>query len=437
MLEIIFIFFGFIFLIILIMGLVLYAKPFFNNLGNNMLSNDDKVEFYHALNHAKDDSSLLLDRLQKAELIDDELRSLINKKINHVLTPEEIDVSQQDNLRHLYTMALRIELKELGNLKRIGLISFYTYYDIKNTLRKARDNWLNSTDKPFLDEDSDQDTFFRTVESSIVRFLREKNWASNILSKYQYKRLSARVRRNIAGALMSKTVLNELDSLKDDYEPEQLKQVESVYEKRFLRRKQRIDDILSEYPEFYLRFETCLLAEIALVTAKNNANTAFDEGIIGSKVNSLIEKKVIDTINDLPKVEQPATKISVSSLIGKVPLLNGLPEPIIEKLADKVTVLQFLKDDVVIGEGEHGDALYIIHSGQINVYKNDEENSIAELYSGNFIGEKALLGEAVRSATAIAAVSSTLLRLSRSEVLDLATEEPELKRRLEEVSTVR
>lgn len=437
MFETIFIIFGLLFLIILLIGFVLYAKPFLNNLSNNMLSNDDKVEFYHALNHAKEDSLLLLDRLQQAELIDEELKSLINKKTNHVLTPEEIDVSKQDNLRHLFTKALRIELKELESLKKIGLISFYTYYEIKNTLRKARDNWLNSTDKPFLDEDNNQDTFFRSIEATIVRFLREKNWAAKILSKYQYKRLSARVKRNVAGALMSKAVLNELNYLKDDYEPEQLEQVKSVYEKRFLRRKQRIDDILAEYPEFYLRFETRLLAEIALVAAKNNANTAYDEGIIGSKVNSLIEKKVINAINDLPKVEQPVAKITVGNLIGKVPLLNGLPDSTIEKLSNKVTTLQFLKDDIVIGEGEHGDALYIIHSGQINVYKNDEANSVAELYSGNFIGEKALLGEPIRTATAIAAVSSTLLRISRAEVLELASEEPELKRRLEEVSTIR
>ena len=84
-----------------------------------------------------------------------------------------------------------------------------------------------------------------------------------------------------------------------------------------------------------------MLAEISLNAAKNNAYTAYHEGAIGSKVYSLIERRVFDAISDLPKVQQPLPKLTVSTLIGKVPLLNGLSEALIEKLAERVTVLQF------------------------------------------------------------------------------------------------
>ena len=100
--------------------------------------------------------------------------------------------------------------------------------------------------------------------------------------------------------------------------------------------------------------------------------------------------------------------------------------------------MTFLAGDKVIGEGEKGDSLYIITHGLVSVYKvGHKDEPIAELRDGDFFGEMALLGTQVRTANVESTKPTTLLRLSRKDVLSMADNEPELKERLEQISSAR
>ncbi len=121
-----------------------------------------------------------------------------------------------------------------------------------------------------------------------------------------------------------------------------------------------------------------------------------------------------------------------------VPLLNGLSNDLLERLSNHAKAMTFLSGDIVIGEGEKGDSLYIITHGLVSVYKNDhEDDPITEFRDGDFFGEMALLEAQVRTANVKAIKSTTLLRLTRKDVLSLADNEPELKARLEQISSAR
>ncbi len=76
----------------------------------------------------------------------------------------------------------------------------------------------------------------------------------------------------------------------------------------------------------------------------------------------------------------------------------------------------FSQGDVIVREGEKGDVFYLIESGSVNVFKKENgEEPLATLESGQFFGERALLSEDVRQATCIAASDVECLYLMRED----------------------
>ncbi|MEE8233583.1 MAG: cyclic nucleotide-binding domain-containing protein, partial [Gammaproteobacteria bacterium] len=62
---------------------------------------------------------------------------------------------------------------------------------------------------------------------------------------------------------------------------------------------------------------------------------------------------------------------------------------------------------------------------------------LTALKEGDFFGEMALLGDQVRTATVKIEEQTALLKLSRADILQLAENNPELKERLEEAKASR
>jgi len=82
--------------------------------------------------------------------------------------------------------------------------------------------------------------------------------------------------------------------------------------------------------------------------------------------------------------------------------------------------------EVVIREGDPGDALFVVASGKLDVVKGAAK--LRELGAGAVFGELALLDGAPRAATVIAASDAQLLRIPRAEFEALLDESPELAR---------
>jgi CRP/FNR family cyclic AMP-dependent transcriptional regulator len=80
--------------------------------------------------------------------------------------------------------------------------------------------------------------------------------------------------------------------------------------------------------------------------------------------------------------------------------------------------------DVLVAEGEPGDALYFIVAGQVAVKRGGR--LLAELGARDVFGEMALLDPGPRSATVEAKTDVTLLVLQRDDLDDLMRERPEV-----------
>ena len=429
-------------LLYLTLGVVMFTllvnattvKPLIQKLGIDKLTEDELSELKHGLTNARTRAETTLEKFNEIELISRSTQKLVQKRCEKVFESDAPIIDRKQNIRYLYTTALRLEEEELKHLYDIGLIQNYIYLDIKTTLQRDRETRLGSNlDSADHLQESKPGIFLR-IESSLIRWLREKDAVAGLLSRYQYIRFSQSLQRDIAGIITASYVLDGIKEHKE-HDIGQQEEVAAGYLHRMERRKERLKKVALEFPEFYQRFETRLFAKVALVSAQISAEDAFQHGEIGSKAFARIERRIKSALAELPPISNPAPKLEPSDLIGTVPLLNGLSQAVLERLAQQARAVTFLNNDIIIGEGERGDALYIITHGQVAVQHGND--TIAELRDGDFFGEMALLGDQLRTATVKAIIPSTLLRLRRRDVLSLAESDPELKHRLESAKEAR
>jgi len=409
-------------------------KPLIQKLGLDKLSDDELAELKQGMMHAGKESSAFINRFYKAGIVSRSTEKVIQKNTDKVFSSDIPAIQKDQGIRHLRFSALRTEFDELKKLHEINLIQHYTYLDIRNNIQRDRERIAANEGSGISSDIASKTGLFIKIENALLRNIREHDWAAWLLSRYQNTRLSNRMQRDIAGVLICTSVLEMLDTHQEINEEER-EQVAENYRERLQRRRNRLREIAEDFPEFYVRFETNLFTKVALTAAGLHAEEDHHDGEIGAKALVRIERKIHEAISALPPVSDAAPRLDSSELIGTVPLLNGLPTEVLDQLSECAKSVTFLAGDIVIGEGERGDALYIITHGIASVYKGDKE--VAILSDGDFFGEMALLGDQVRTATVKAKHPSTLLRLRRRDIMQLAREGTELKRRLTEVKEER
>ena len=91
-------------------------------------------------------------------------------------------------------------------------------------------------------------------------------------------------------------------------------------------------------------------------------------------------------------------------------------------LADVVREESYPAGATIVNEGEFGDCMYLVVSGEVNVSR--EGRFLARFQAREFFGEMALFDGEVRSASAVAATRVRLLRLERHDLFQIMDEQP-------------
>ncbi|KAF8373784.1 egl-4, partial [Pristionchus pacificus] len=112
------------------------------------------------------------------------------------------------------------------------------------------------------------------------------------------------------------------------------------------------------------------------------------------------------------------------SFLTKVSIFENLPEDRISKIADVLDQDYYAGGHHIIRQGEKGDTFFIINNGQVKVTQQIEGESepreIRVLNQGDFFGERALLGDELRTANIIAMNPGVeVLTLDRESFLKL------------------
>jgi CRP-like cAMP-binding protein/anti-sigma regulatory factor (Ser/Thr protein kinase) len=117
------------------------------------------------------------------------------------------------------------------------------------------------------------------------------------------------------------------------------------------------------------------------------------------------------------------------ALLHKIPFFQNLPFETLKSLVDSGSVVNYEANHSLFREGDPGDALYLILTGEVSIVaRNDQgqEIPLATLQAGEFFGELALAEGGVRTASAITLEPCQLFALNRSAFFNQMAASPEL-----------
>ncbi len=105
-------------------------------------------------------------------------------------------------------------------------------------------------------------------------------------------------------------------------------------------------------------------------------------------------------------------------------------EDVINKISKICSNRVFKKGKKIIEEGQHGDELYIILSGEIDILKKTLQNekytvtSLSDHMGGIYVGELALIDNDMRSASVVAKSECQCLVINRKDFVKFGNENP-------------
>jgi len=115
--------------------------------------------------------------------------------------------------------------------------------------------------------------------------------------------------------------------------------------------------------------------------------------------------------------------------LSRVSLFKRLVPSELETLAAEVDQVNFKAGETIFNESDKGDALYVVDSGSVRIWVLDEDVkpvTLAELKSGDFFGELAVLDRGARSTNATALVDTELHRLSSDDFQNFLLQHPDV-----------
>jgi CRP/FNR family cyclic AMP-dependent transcriptional regulator len=129
----------------------------------------------------------------------------------------------------------------------------------------------------------------------------------------------------------------------------------------------------------------------------------------------------------MPPLNEPPAP--TEDLLRQVPLFHELDDAALSELCALITIQRFAAGIRLFRAGDAGDAMFFVGAGRVQIRLSDTEGDevvLADLRSGEFFGELALLDGRPRSADAVIMEDASLATLSRSTFLSLIDRRPKI-----------
>lgn len=402
------------------------------HLGLDRVTREELAEQRNVLQVLRERGEAVLRRLGAAGVLQDdhEVRVRIRPALS-APAPAPADSS----VEALRLPLLRLESREHHALYDMGLLNTYTYLELCSDMHVLRESCLAGC--AVARGEAHARNRFQWLEHVAIGWLRRLDLTAGLLERYQDFRLSNSICRRIALLLGCRRALESLASA--DKPDGAHAELEAEYRRLEEMQSGALRQLAGMFADYYQQFVERLACRVTIGAARNRLEAEYHRGLVGSRNYLSIDWRLQESLRPLLATGAMPHRLGAGELISEVPLMEGLPAAALERLVWNARIMHFLEGDEIIRRGEYGDAMYIVHSGCIGVYREGAAGPYrAELLQrGGFFGEVALLGNRIRTATVRSETPSVLLRLRRHDVLEVARAEPRLRQRLLQVSRER
>ncbi|MBC7657265.1 MAG: DUF1003 domain-containing protein [Frankiaceae bacterium] len=121
--------------------------------------------------------------------------------------------------------------------------------------------------------------------------------------------------------------------------------------------------------------------------------------------------------------------MDATPLLRSIELFEGLTDDDLQALGGTLRRRPFAAGSMVFSQGDLGDSMYIVESGDINIHLPGDASlriSLKDIARGEYFGELALFDEKPRSASALATTETVLLELQRGTLADYLERRPQV-----------
>ncbi|MDP1794024.1 MAG: cyclic nucleotide-binding and patatin-like phospholipase domain-containing protein [Acidimicrobiales bacterium] len=124
----------------------------------------------------------------------------------------------------------------------------------------------------------------------------------------------------------------------------------------------------------------------------------------------------------MTEIDNATNDVDVIGALRRAPLFAGLASDELQRVATRLQVRMYARDEVVFEQGDHADELLVVVWGELTV--SNAAGIVARLRAGDVVGELALLLDEARSATVTCSRAACALVLDRELFRELVRGDP-------------
>jgi phosphoserine phosphatase RsbU/P len=118
-----------------------------------------------------------------------------------------------------------------------------------------------------------------------------------------------------------------------------------------------------------------------------------------------------------------------SNLLARIDFFSELPDEELDRIMAQLEVVNLKSGEILFREGDPGEHMYIVMSGDLEILmapNTDNELILNRVPQGEYIGEMSLVTGAPRTASVRAHGEVVLLSMSRTQLMDLLHQHPQM-----------